>query len=214
LPRLAKKYKVLYDTLVSIYSQKYQELTRRTLPRHQKHENMAKYYERYMKGDSVVDIAEDINLAPCLLARLILQCHLMGSSSSPGPSNIKTQANKRIKDPSLINDERLKREVKDCIQFDDNYSPLVEKIRRTTGIEYEFILQEKLKNLGIAFTDEVALRTMGYPKTPDIKLDVPIVVEGCGINWIESKASFGDEYTHNRYLKNSFGDTVTGMGQD
>jgi uncharacterized SAM-dependent methyltransferase len=44
---LAKKYpEVGYNTLFCIYSQKYQEMTRKTLHKHRRPENIARYYER------------------------------------------------------------------------------------------------------------------------------------------------------------------------
>ncbi len=83
-----------------------------------------------------------------------------------------------------------------------------------TGVEYEYILQEKLNNLNINYLSEEEMRSRGYPKTPDIKLEIPIsyssvydcahgcqtVCEGHVINWIESKALFGDSKTHSHYV--------------
>jgi hypothetical protein len=41
-------------------------------------------------------------------------------------------------------------------------------------MEYEYLLQEKLRNLNIQFLNEDQMREKGYPKTPDIKLEVNI----------------------------------------
>lgn len=62
------------------------------------------------------------------------------------------------------------------------------------------MLKEKLDEQNISYYDEKQLRTLGYDKTPDFKLDVPIAIEGRVVNWIESKATFGDEDTHQQYL--------------
>lgn len=52
--------------------------------------------------------------------------------------------------------------------------------------------------------DEHSLRGRGYDKTPDFKLEIPIAINDYIINWIESKASFGDDHTHSQYLEDQF----------
>lgn len=72
---------------------------------------------------------------------------------------------------------------------------------RSIGLEYELRLERELRLMNITFSDENILRSRGYDKTPDFKLDVPIAVDGFIVNWIESKALFGDEKNHSGYLK-------------
>ena len=46
------------------------------------------------------------------------------------------------------------------------------------------------------------MRIGGYDKTPDVKLDVPFATkDGAIVNWIESKALFGDDENHEGYLQ-------------
>lgn len=71
---------------------------------------------RYINGNSIVDIAEKVNIAPCLMARIIIQMHV--SHLSPGiiESNLKSTTSSYLRDPGLIEDERLSREVAECVQ--------------------------------------------------------------------------------------------------
>ncbi len=101
-------------------------------------------------------------------------------------------------------------------------------MRRSVGYEYEIRLRMELEKCRVSFLHEEHLRVKGYDKTPDIKLEIPvgmyltnikdlyvnyychlhhmflkfcIAVDGQVINWIESKALFGDEEVHRGYLK-------------
>lgn len=58
--------------------------------------------------------------------------------------------------------------------------------------------------LGLAFRDEEYLRICGYDKTPDIKLEIPIAIDGFIVNWIESKALFGSENIHKEYTETQY----------
>eukprot|EP00276_Gloeochaete_wittrockiana_P003027 CAMPEP_0184658894 /NCGR_PEP_ID=MMETSP0308-20130426/27236_1 /TAXON_ID=38269 /ORGANISM="Gloeochaete witrockiana, Strain SAG 46.84" /LENGTH=260 /DNA_ID=CAMNT_0027098235 /DNA_START=194 /DNA_END=976 /DNA_ORIENTATION=+ len=194
---------VSYNTLLSIYSQKYQLLTRQNVHRHRREDTAAKYLQWYLEGQEIIGIAERVNFSPCLLARIIVERLLKLS---------KPEVSRCLKDPSVISDERLRREVEICVECDETYSPSVERVRHINGTEYEYILQEKVRNLGIPFATEDDLRRMGYPKTPDIKLEVPIGVNGHVVNWIDSKASFGDEYTHDMILKDQLQGYVNRFG--
>lgn len=50
-----------------------------------------------------------------------------------------------MRSPSLITDDRLRREVEECLAQDKDYSPHMDRVRRGLGAEYEFILQQKLR---------------------------------------------------------------------
>lgn len=65
-------------------------------------------------------------------------------------------------------------------------------------------MQEHLTKCEIPFYDENHLRSRGYDKTPDFKLEIPVAVNGFIINWIESKAQFGSFEVHRKYKKEQF----------
>ena len=88
--------------------------------------------------------------------------------------------------------------------YDDQYGPIADSMALSVGQEYEVKLQCYLKEQNIPFRNEDQLRIKGYDKTPDVKLEVPIAVNGHVINWIESKARFGNEDIHKNYIKDQF----------
>eukprot|EP00743_Colponemidia_sp_Colp-15_P004297 GILK01004635.1.p1 GENE.GILK01004635.1~~GILK01004635.1.p1 ORF type:complete len:283 (-),score=28.43 GILK01004635.1:537-1385(-) len=200
---LSQQYNVPYDTLVSMYGQKYQEEIRKTQHIHKRPQAIRQYLQWYEEGQHIALIAQQIGYSSYLLARLILEHKL--EVGKPVISQL-------MKDPSRIAEPRLREEVVTCIEEDANYSPYIDRIRRLTGLEYEYILMEKLRNRGIAFSTEDDLRRRGSFKTPDIKLEVPIGVHGRVIHWIESKAMFGDEYTHAKHLEDQLRQYVNRHG--
>eukprot|EP00953_Heterococcus_sp_UTEX-ZZ885_P026424 14267-Heterococcus_DN1.PRE.3 len=91
---------------------------------------------------------------------------------------------------------RLAEEARYCIANDHDYSPTVDTIKRTVGLEYEYVLQRALTARGIHYEAETAMRERGLAKTPDILLPVPIAVKDSTgdwhiVKWIDSKAMFG-----------------------
>lgn len=66
------------------------------------------------------------------------------------------------------------------------------------------MLEDKLRQANIPFFAEEDMRTLGYPKTPDVCLLEPIAIDGTVIKWIESKAWFGDSISHKSYLRDQY----------
>lgn len=52
--------------------------------------------------------------------------------------------------------------------------------------------------------DEKDLIFLGYGKTPDVRFEIPILVDGKVIYWIESKATFGCRLNHPKYLDEQY----------
>ncbi len=51
---------------------------------------------------------------------------------------------------------------------------------------------------------EADIRAQGDGKTPDFVLENPIRIDNLMVNWIESKALFGDDFEHEHYSKKQF----------
>uniref|UniRef100_A0A1B0BAT7 CDAN1-interacting nuclease 1 n=1 Tax=Glossina palpalis gambiensis TaxID=67801 RepID=A0A1B0BAT7_9MUSC len=66
------------------------------------------------------------------------------------------------------------------------------------------IIQYLATKAGMHFHDENELRRLGYDKTPDLKMILPFLFRGEVINWIESKAGFGDIKSHRYYTQQQY----------
>lgn len=210
LRHITPKYpEISVGALGSIYAQDYQKKMRKTHHLHYNSDTTEFYYGQYRAGvDSgekhvILTMADTIDLSPALLARMILERHLSRTKYS-GENPPRSLVTQMMKDTTRIDDAVLASEIHECIVTDDQYGTLVDRIKHSIGHEYEFKLNRTLDSLQLSYIGEDQMRAKGYDKTPDVKLEVPIAVDGHVVNWIESKASFGDESSHRSYLKDQF----------
>ncbi|XP_061406084.1 CDAN1-interacting nuclease 1 isoform X2 [Lethenteron reissneri] len=173
-------------TLLSIFSLEYQKRMKKSYARHHMPEVMEYYYQRYKSGVEkqplaavIVDLANEVDFSPALMARIILEVFII---STKGEAASKPTLNAMLKDPSQITDPVLSAQVYQCTLNDCCYGPLVDSIKHSVGYEHEILLREKLGERRLAFQ----------------------AVDGQVIHWIESKASFGDETSHQTYLQDQF----------
>uniref|UniRef100_A0A6I8RI08 CDAN1-interacting nuclease 1 n=1 Tax=Xenopus tropicalis TaxID=8364 RepID=A0A6I8RI08_XENTR len=185
-----------------------QKLIKRTHAKHHTPEAIEMYYARYLNEVArdptvpiLLELANEVDFSPALIARTVLERFLQDHDGQPPTKPILSSM---LRDPSLIPDPVLANQVHLCIINDCCNGPLVDGIKHAIGHEHEVLLRQKLKEHNLAFLDEDQLRLKGYDKTPDVILEVPVAVDGHVIHWIESKASFGDEASHNTYLHDQF----------
>lgn len=69
-----------------------------------------------------------------------------------------------------------------------------------------------LEKQGITFATEVQSRVAGKTRTPDFLLDKPTKLGGRTVNWVESKASFGDDKEVMRDFNKQLSDYVHHFG--
>ncbi|XP_071453879.1 CDAN1-interacting nuclease 1 [Hetaerina americana] len=191
--------------LRGIMSLQYQRQMKYTLNR--KMSKINTLYSRYCaslnsgeRPGILLRMAEEQELCPALLARGILERHYENKSENDKEVS-RSYISGLMKDTNLIENHQLAYEIYLCIVHDEEYGPISNSFNHSIGVEYELKLQKAVRDLKIPFHDENHLRASGYDKTPDVKLEIPIAVDGFVVNWIESKASFGDEESHRTILK-------------
>ncbi|ESN92760.1 hypothetical protein HELRODRAFT_108152 [Helobdella robusta] len=194
-------------TFYSIFNQEFQKKMKMTHHLHTSLEKTNEYYLNYLefkegaqKTCVLQNMAYQVGLSPFLMAKIIVERHL-AISKFDGKSPSKSDVNSAMRNPDLLEDEALARDVSWCATVDDFYGPVAESIKMSLGHEYETILKNKLQEHGVPYQDEYQMRSRGYDKTPDTILQIPIAVNGHIVNWIESKALFGDVPSHEKYVK-------------
>lgn len=159
-----------------------QKINRETKKRfHVVKQNAPRLLREWKKGKSLMDLSKDWRFPPILTAMLIF---------------LEDGATKKefwsyIREPELLGDEAIAQEVRDIVNADIVYSPDANESHRKRGIWGETLLQDWLNDQEIKYRTECDLRGI-HEKTPDCLLDEPMMYNGIKINWIESKATFGD----------------------
>lgn len=170
-----------YDDISAIFEQLNTRRTIRSFPL-VKRQGPA-FHKEFLSGISLIDIANRTNVSPVLVAREVLE---------QNESVKKKKVSQLLKDLSLIKNERLRNEVSMCLDMDAHAGPHADRTRNVVGLQYEQLLFDKVRNLGLEYLTEDQLRKAGSYKTPDVLLQVPIIVLGRIVNWIDSKAKAAD----------------------
>ncbi|OAO14016.1 hypothetical protein AV274_0960 [Blastocystis sp. ATCC 50177/Nand II] len=186
-----------YNTIQYIYRQCYHQLESEEEARIA--QRIAVYNDKYERGVSIQEILREEDLyMPIFLHQLVKFRYKLDDAT----------AKRYLQNPSLLADPTLESIIKSYNWSGVSIISNHDKIRQSSGLEYEYLLKESLRNRGIPFQTEVQLRLDGLPKTPDIVLDCPILIETAKgwkeVNWIESKAIFGDVYWQNQNAQQFF----------
>jgi hypothetical protein len=195
---LAEKFMEPVGVISSILSQKTVSKVKKTQPKVQKYSH--RHLKKWEKGHSIQDIAKENKLPESLMATILLK--KMGYSKKQVFNN-----------PDILSDERLKKEIKEVIESDFHYSPKAHKLQSIRGQMGEDIIEKWLIQNNIDYYTEDDLREYGHTKTPDFVLNDTLIIEGTDIQWIESKAIFGDEKEHRHYFKKQFKQYEEKFGQ-
>lgn len=149
---------------------------------------------RWDSGESFLDISKSLNFPPVLTASLILQ---RKNFSKKGFQRL-------LKGITPVKDERLIKEVKEAVSQDFIYSPWAHGLQKRRAEAGEGIIMKWLAKKNAEFTSEKDCK--GNRKTPDFLLVEPIRLKHKEIFWIDSKAMFGSEREHAKYIKKQFRD--------
>ena len=168
------------DMLLSMFTQK---TTREVKKRfYVVKQNAGRMLREWKQGHTLLEISEKWRFAPILTAMFIFL--------EDGAS--RKEFWEYINEPDIATNKDLRNEIIEIRNADLVYSPEANEIQRQRGIWGESLLHEWLDGQDITYRTEEDLRGV-YDKTPDALLSEPMTYNGKKINWVESKASFGDD---------------------
>jgi hypothetical protein len=144
-------------------------------------QNSGRMLREWKQGRTLLEISEKWRFPPILTAMFIFM--------EDGAS--RKEFWEYIRDPDIARSNDLKEEIMEIRNADLVYSPEANERQRQRGLWGESLLHEWLDGQGITYRTEEDLRGV-YDKTPDALLDEPMTYNGKKIQWVESKASFGD----------------------
>jgi len=138
---------------------------------------------QWASGASISSIARKINFPPALTVQMMLQ------QMNFTKGDIKDY----VRDPMLIKDERLRSELLRAVSEDLVYSPQGTAAMWNRGKDVEMRVKQWLTASKVRFITEYDAKKGQAIKTPDFRFELPVKIFGKWINWVECKASFGDE---------------------
>ena len=214
---------VSFQTLVAIMSQTVQKYLKKTSYKGKDYKLIEQVgYEFFEMNKTLREIALSISYPPFLVGKMVLNYALskeylhIHQTAQKDHHNVKDVIKRYAYDPSLIGHKRLREQIEYWHEHDPYTSPNIDRLKHATGEEYEFILTKKLGARNITFQAEEALKLEGAEKTPDALITIPFAVRSRTssgnsgnavvfkhhvVNWIDSKAMFGDEKEHMKYMK-------------
>jgi len=210
---LVKASSLNEQTFTSIYGQHTRRIFKSKLWQKAKESTQNLYLKYRDQCSSIAQLAIEYTIPPFLMAKLVLEGYQREEKCIEQLVNeellneFKTPAkliNTLLKESHLIDDERLSNEIFTASILDDDFGSSVDIIRNSIGLEYEVKLERLLQENNVQYQRESELRAKGFDKTPDFKLELPIYVNGKIVNWIESKASFGDMISHGQNYEDQF----------
>jgi len=149
---------------------------------------------QWKHGRTMLQIAREWRFPPVLLGQ-----QMLGALGIPRKKVWGTFLH-----PESAPDARIRREVDELLAADPIYSPRGMELQRERGRKGEERLQRWLEKHGVGYRTEKDLRGK-FSKTPDALLDEPIIFFGQKIQWIESKANFGDDVEMRKNLRRQLG---------